>query len=90
MKPKTTLNLLKDFFSNIIQKTILFLPSFFEKKMWSTPFEVSYTLSLVVYSSVTFAKTVFKITSSKTDMGKNIKCAPPEERYFYALQIANF
>jgi len=90
MKPKTTLNLLKDFFSKIIQKIILFLPSSFEKKTWSNSFEVSHILSLALYSSLTFAKTVFKITNDETDKSENIKSAPPEEKYYYALQIANF
>jgi hypothetical protein len=88
MKPKTTLNLLKVFFSNIIQKTILFLTSFFEKKMWSNTIGITYSVPLVSYSSTTFAKSVFKITTTKTDKCKNVKNAPPEEKYYYALQIA--
>lgn len=90
MKPKTTLNLLKVFFSNIIQKTIQFLPSFFEKKTWPNLFGISYTLPVTFYSSIIFVKAVFNITTSKTDKNENIKSAPPEEKYYYALQIANF
>jgi hypothetical protein len=88
MKPKTTLNLLKDFLSDIIQKT-MFLPSLFEKRTWSESSEVSSKLSLVFHSSLPFAETVSKITTTKT-VRKNIKGAPPEEKYFYALQIPNF
>lgn len=90
MKPKTTLNLLNDFFSNIFQKTILFLTSFFDKKVWLIPFKISHLLSLVLNSTMTFAQTVFNIITYKTDKTKNIKSAPPEEKYYYALQIANF
>lgn len=90
MKPKTTLNLLKDFFSDIIQKTFLFLLPFFEKRTWSDTLKISNLLSIVSYSSVTFADTVFKITTIKTDKSENIKSAPPEEMYYYTLQIANY
>lgn len=90
MKPKTTLNLLKDFFSDIIQKTIQFLLPFFEKKTWSDTLKFSHIFSLVSYSSITFAQAVFKITIIKTDKSENIKSAPPEEMYYYVLQIAKF
>lgn len=90
MKPKTTLNLLKDFFSNIIQKTILFLTLFFDKKVWLIPFKFSQLPSLVFNSTKTFGKPVFYITTTKTDKSKGVKNAPPEEKYYYALQIANF
>ena len=83
MKPKTTLNLLNHFFSNIIQKTILFLPSFFEKKAWSNPFDIPYALSLVFNTSLAFAEPVLKIATAKTDICKNIKSAPPERNYYY-------
>lgn len=90
MKPKTTLNLLKDFFSISIQKTIQFLSSFFEKKTWSSTFEMPYALSLVFNSFSTFSKHVLKNTTVKTDIGKKIKSAPPEENYYYRLRIAIF
>ena len=69
MKPNTTLNLLKDFFSKTIQKTILFLSSIFEKNALSNPFE---------------------ITTVKSEKIKNFESTPPEQKYYYALQIAIF
>ena len=90
MKPKTTLNLLKVFFSDIIQKTIQFLLPFFEKRTWSDTSKKSNILSIVSYSFVTLADSVFKITAIKTGKIENIKSAPPEDLYYYALQIANF
>jgi len=90
MNPKTTLNLLKDFFSNNIQKTILFLLSFFDKKVWSNSFKISDILSLVFNSSINSTKTIFHTTIPQTAELKNIKSAPPEENYYYTLKISNF
>jgi len=90
MKPKTTLNLLNDFFFNIIQKTILFSSPFFEKKAWSNPSDISYEDSFGFNSSLTFAKPVLNIATAKTDTRRNIKSVPPEENYYYILQIPIF
>lgn len=87
MKPKTTLNLLKVFFSIIIQKTTLFLNTLFDKKIWSDTIGILPANSSVFHSSLIFAKSVSKTTTAKTDFGKSIKCAPPEENYYYVLQI---
>ena len=84
MMPKTTQNLLKDYFSNIIQKAILFIPSFFEKKVLLTPIEISYTPSLVYKSSNSFTKTVLKPQVEKT---VKMKDAPPKA-YYYTLYIS--
>ena len=90
MKPKTTLNLLKYFFSNIIQKKILFLSSFFNKKEWSIPFEISHIPLLVLKSSISFAESVLFITISKIEKNRKRKSAHPEKRYYYTMYIPNY
>lgn len=82
--PKTTQNLFKDYFSNIIQKVILFSPSFFEKKVSLTPFEISYAPSLVYKFSKSFTMTVLKPQAEKP---VKIKGAPPKA-YYYTLYIS--
>ncbi|AOW10255.1 hypothetical protein [Flavobacterium gilvum] len=89
MEPKTTLNLLKYFFSNNIQKTIQFLLSSFEKKAWLDTSNSSRLLPVVTNPSMIFAKAVFKINTTKTIQLEEIKSAPPEMKYYYALHIAN-
>lgn len=83
MIPKTTQNLLKDFFSNIMQKMTLFLLSFFEKKIWLLPFKISCISLLMSNSSKLLIKSVFGIPQQKN---RKIKSAPPEEVY-YTLYI---
>jgi len=56
MIPKTTLSRLNDFFLNLIQKFILYLPAFFEKKVWVLLFEISNTSKSILNSSKTFTK----------------------------------
>ncbi|PKB18922.1 hypothetical protein CLU82_4223 [Flavobacterium sp. 5] len=85
MMPKTTQNLSKDYFSNIIQKTILFLPSFFEKKVWLLPFKISHIFLPVFNSSNSFTKSVISI--HQVEKNRKIKSAPPEEKY-YILYIS--
>ncbi len=81
---KTTLNQLQDYFSNIIQKAILFLSSFLEKKVWILPFEISYTFIPIFNSTKSFTKSVFDIL--QVEKNEKIKGAPPEETY-YTLYI---
>ena len=90
MKPKTTLNLLKDFFSDIIKKIVLFLAPFFKTKSWAKPSEISKTQPLVFYSTLTFYKTVFQITIGKTNKSENFNSVPLREKYYYSLQISFF
>lgn len=80
MTLKTTLNQLQDFFSNIIQKTILFSSTLFEKKVWLFPFDIPQTLIFVFNSAKSYKKSVFDIL--QTDKNREIKGAPPEEVYY--------
>lgn len=80
MIPKTTQNLLKDYFLNMIQ----FIPSFFEKKVLLSHFEISYTPSLVYKSSKSFTNTILKTQAEKT---VKIKGAPPKAYYTLYISI---
>lgn len=78
---KTTLNKLQDFFSNTIQKTILFSSSFLENKIWAFPFEISCTSISVFNSITTFIKSAFDVHHQTEKNGK-FKGAPPEGMYY--------
>jgi hypothetical protein len=84
MMPKTTQNLFKNLFSNIIQKTILFTTSFFSKKVSNIPFENSYRSFLAYKSSKSFKKTFLSLL--RTEKTVKIKGAPPKA--YYSLNIS--
>jgi hypothetical protein len=56
MKPKTTLNLLIDFFSNIIQKTILIFSAFFGKKVSLIPIKIAYIFFFIFYAANSYSQ----------------------------------
>jgi uncharacterized membrane protein len=86
MEPKTTLNLLIAFFLNIIQKTILFFPAFFNKKAWLIPF--SYTLFLVLCTSISFAQSGSCSATLQVEKDRDTRSTPPDGTY-YTLIISN-
>jgi hypothetical protein len=88
MKPKTTLNLLMDFFQNVFQKKIQFLPSFFYKKTWSISFEILCILFLVLHSSMSFAQSGLCRGTLKVEDNNYYNNVPPEGTY-YTLLISN-
>jgi hypothetical protein len=90
MKPKTTLNLLKYFFPNFIQKTTSLLSFFIDKKVRLIPLKFSPLPILAFNSSLNFAKSVFNITTSKTDKFKNIKIATPQEKNIMQSKLQFF
>ncbi|PJJ08179.1 hypothetical protein CLU83_1426 [Flavobacterium sp. 1] len=77
---KTTLNQLHDFFSNNIQKTILFSSSFLEKKIWSLLFEISGISVSGINSTTTFMKSAFDV--HQTEKNGKFKGTPPEGMYY--------
>lgn len=88
MEPKTTLNLLIAFISNVIQKTILFLLAFFNKKAWSTPLKISYILFLVLCTAISFAQSGSCSARLQVEKDRDTRSTPPDGTY-YTLIISN-
>lgn len=51
-------------------------------------FKTSYLPLIILSSAMIYI--FFYITTSKTDKYNNIKNSAPQEKYYYAIQIANF
>jgi hypothetical protein len=84
MKPKTTLNLLKDFLTNLIQKIILVCFSFFDKKVSLATYKIAIVFLLFSINSYSQAcKATLQVEKNRFTQS-----VPPEGTY-YNLQISN-
>lgn len=88
MEPKTTLNLSIDFFSNVIQKRILFLTAFFNKKAWSIPSKICYILFLMLCTAISFAQSGSCKGTLQVEDNSYYSSVPPEGTY-YTLLLSN-
>jgi hypothetical protein len=88
MEPKTTLNLSIAFFTNVIQKTILFLTVFFNKKATTTPSKISYIIFLVLCTAGSFAQSGSCSATLQVEKDRNTRSTPPEGTY-YTMIISN-
>jgi hypothetical protein len=88
MEPKTTLNLSIAFFSNIVQKTILFLTVFFNKKTTTIPSKISYIIFLVLCTAGSFAQSGSCNGTFQVEQNRNYSSVPPEGTY-YTLLLSN-
>ena len=84
MKPKTTLNLLKDFLTNLIQKIILVCFSFFDKKVSLATYKIAIVFLLFSINSYSQAcKATLHVEKNRFT-----KSVPPEGMA-YKLLISN-
>jgi hypothetical protein len=88
MEPKTTLNLSIAFFPNVIQKTILFLTVFFNKKATTIPSKISYIIFLVLCTTGSFAQSGSCKGTLQVEDNSNYTSVPPEGTY-YTLLLSN-
>jgi uncharacterized membrane protein len=88
MEPKTTLNLSIAFFSNVIQKTILFLTVFFNKKTNTIPSKISYIIFLMLCTVVSFAQSGSCKGTLQVEDNSNYTSVPPEGTY-YTMLLSN-
>jgi hypothetical protein len=88
MKPKTTLNLSIVFFTNVIQKTILFLTAFFNKKATTTPSKIDYIIFLMLCTAISFAQSGSCSATLQVEKDRNTRSTPPGGTY-YTMIISN-
>jgi hypothetical protein len=86
MKPKTTLNLFNDYFTNSTQKIILLFGVFLDKKTFLTPYKIAIVSVFIFFSANSYSQPC-KATL-QVEKNRFTKSVPPEGTS-YSLQISN-
>jgi hypothetical protein len=85
MEPKTTLNLLIAFFSNIVQKTILFLSALFSKKVSLTLFKIAYIVIFISFTANSYSQS--NSCQAKLIVDHNLNTGSSSETGTYYLMV---
>jgi uncharacterized membrane protein len=86
MKPKTTLNLSKDYFTNLFQKLIMLLHTFLYKKVRFTIYKLLTAFIFLIITTNSYSQSCQ--ATLKVEKNRSTKSVSPEGTY-YKLEISN-